>query len=584
MNIARIPTHEALALQLKKLGIERVFGLMSDETATLIASIDAAGIRFIGARHENNAVAMAEGYATSSARLGVVCIGRGPATANGLHGTVYARKTGTPVLMLLGAGRDTPPEPNAFGPDTKALDSVAVLRAAGVRHRTLHDADVGPQMLVSAARAAQQGLMVLVLPANVLAGTTPADAVRDVPRGVDVGGVGVGSDGVGSVGVGSVDIGTAGRPTEPRATAIDAAAALLQRARRPLILAGFGAYRAGARDAIVMLADHLGAALATTMKAKDLFRGHAFDCGVVGSFSHGAGRQLIEQADCVLAFGASLNQRTTSQGASLPAEAALIQVDTSREALGRWLHCDVAIAGDARLAAEQLLRAVPSRRPAEQPLRSEASRRLLADYRPGNDFEARHTPRTIDPRTVAVELDRLLPLDRNVVYDAGNFLQCAPYLSVPGPAHIKQASDFSSIGMGFGTALGFACGDPGRTTVLLIGDGAFLMTMSELETAAREAIPLVVVVMNDCAYGAELHYLKLRGMALHTTQFPDVDFAPVAEAFGFRAATVRTVDELRALGPMLAALEGPVLIDCKINGAVAAGFIEETGPRKVADT
>ena len=559
MSIARIPAYEALALQLKKLGIERVFGLMSDETATLIASIDAAGIRFVGARHENNAVAMAEGYATSSGRLGVVCIGRGPATANGLHGTVYARKTGTPVLMLLGAGRDALPDPNGFGPDTKALDSVAVLRASGVRHRTLHDAEFAPQMLVSAARAAEQGLMVLVLPANVLAGTTPADAVRDVPR--------------------SVDVGNAGRPPAPRSAAIDAAAALLQRARRPLILAGCGAHRAGARDAIVKLADHLGAALATTMKAKDLFRGHAFDCGVVGSFSHGAGRQLIGQADCVLAFGASLNQRTTSQGTSLPAEAALIQVDTSREALGRWLHCDVAIAGDARLAAEQLLQAVPARLAAEQPLRSEALRRLLADYRPDNDFEARHTPRTIDPRTVAVELDRLLPADRNGVYDAGNFLQCAPYLSVPGPAHIKQASDFSSIGMGFGTALGFACGDPGRTTVLLIGDGAFLMTMSELETAAREAIPLVVVVMNDCAYGAELHYLKLRGMSVHTTQFPDVDFAPVAEAFGFRTATVRTVDELRALGPMLAASEGQVLIDCKINGAVAAGFIEETGPK-----
>ena len=562
MSIGRIPAYEALALQLKGLSIERVFGLMSDETATLIASIDAAGIRFIGARHENNAVAMAEGYATSSGRLGVVCIGRGPATANGLHGTVYARKTGTPVLMLLGAGRDAPPDPNGFGPDTKALDPVAVLRAAGVRHRTVHDAETAPQMLVSAAAAAQAGLMVLVLPMNVLAGTTPADAVRDVPRN------------------GNAVSPPASPLPPPRSAAIDAAVAVLHRARRPLIVAGWGAWRAGARDAIVRLADHVGAALATTMKAKDLFRGHPFDCGVVGSFSHGAGRQLIGQADCVLAFGASLNQRTSSQGTSLPAEAALIQVDTSREALGRWLHCDVAIAGDARLAAEALLQAIPARPGALQLLRSETLRRVLADYRPDNDFQARHTPRTIDPRTVAVELDRLLPADRNVVYDAGNFLQCAPYLSVPGPAHIKQASDFSSIGMGFGTALGFACGDPGRTTVLFVGDGAFLMTLSELETAAREAIPLVVVVMNDRAYGAELHYLKLRGMSPHTTEFPDVDFGPVAEAFGFRAATVRTVAELRALAPMLAVPEGPVLIDCKINGAVAAGFIEETGPRK----
>nr|WP_255520184.1 thiamine pyrophosphate-dependent enzyme [Ramlibacter aurantiacus] len=366
----------------------------------------------------------------------------------------------------------------------------------------------------------------------------------------------------------------------PREGSIDAAAALLEKARRPLILAGWGAHRAGAREAIIRLADQLGAALATTMKAKDLFRGHPFDCGVVGSFSHAAGRRLIEQADCILVFGAGLNQRTSSQGTSLPSQAPLIQVDTAREALGRWLHCDVAIVGDARLAAERLLQALPARGDEDRPLRSQAFARLLADHRPEQEFEPRHTPRTLDPRSVGIELDRLLPEDRNLVYDAGNFLQCAAYLHVPGPAHIKQASDFSSIGMGFGTALGFACGDPGRLTALLIGDGAFLMTMGELETTAREGIPLVVIVMNDCAYGAEMHVLRLRDMPVATTQFPDVDYAHVAAGFGFQTATVRTLQELRALGPLLACPEGPVLVDCKINGAVAAGFLEETAPAK----
>jgi acetolactate synthase I/II/III large subunit len=557
MNTDRIPTYEALALQLKRLGVQRVFGLMSDETATLIAAIDGAGIRFVTARHENNAVAMAEGYAAAGGRLAVALIGRGPATANGLHGTVYARRSGARVLLMIGAQPDRPPDPNGFGPDNKSLDTVAVLRAAGVRHMTLHDPETAPFALVRAAQAAQQGLMALLLPLDVLGGSTPADAVRDAPPAT-----------------------AAPKPLEPRAAAVQTAAALLQRARRPLILAGAGAHKAGAREALIRLADHLGAALATTWKAKDLFRGHPFDCGVLGSFSHGAGRRLIGQADCVIAFGAGLNQRTSSMGTALPPDAPLIQVDTSREALGRWLHCDVAIAGDARLAAERLLEAVPARTGADQPLRSEELRRVLADYRPEQDFEPKHTPRTLDPRTVGVELDRLLPADRNLVFDAGNFLQCAPYLGVPGPAHLKLSSDFSSIGMGFGTALGFALGDPSRTTALLVGDGAFLMAMSELETTAREGVPLVVVVMNDAAYGAELHVLRLRGMPVATTQFPDVDYAQVAAAFGFQTATVRTVEELRALGPLLAAPDGPVLLDCKINGSVGAGFLDETAPKK----
>ncbi len=130
--------------------------------------------------------------------------------------------------------------------------------------------------------------------------------------------------------------------------------------------------------------------------------------------------------------------------------------------------------------------------------------------------------------------------------------------------------------MGFGTALGFAAGTPERTTVLFVGDGGFLMTMSELETAAREGIPLVIVVMNDGAYGAELHYLKMRNMPVATAVFADVDFAPVAQAFGFQAHTVRTLDELRQLAPLLQRPEGPILLDCKINASVAAAFLGET--------
>ena len=551
----RIPTYEALALQLKQLGIECIFGLMSDETAMLIACIDSVGIRFISTRHENNAVAMAEGYACSSGRLGVALIGRGPATANGLHGTVYVRKTGSRVLLLLGASADGAANPNGFGPDNKALDAAAVLSAAGVRVMTLHDPEIAPSILAHAALRAQQGLQALLLPTQVLSATTPQDAL--VPP---------------------YPLRPATAPGAPRPSAIEAAVNTLKQAQRPLILAGYGAHLAGARDAIIGLSDHIGAALSTTMKAKDLFRDHPFDCGVVGSFSHGAGRRLIGQADCIVVFGAGLNQRTSSQGTALPSEATLIQVDVSREALGRWWHCDIGIVGDARTVALALSAGLAVRSEADPPLRSEAMRQVLANYRPDLDFEAQHTPRTLDPRSVGVELDRLLPRDRNVVYDAGNFLQCATYVSVPGPAHFKQASDFSSIGMGFGTAMGFAHGDPLRPTVLFIGDGAFLMTLSELETVAREGIPLVVIVMNDCAYGAELHYLKLRDMPISTTQFPDVDYAPVAEAFGFQAATVRTVDELRALAPLLAKPEGPILIDCKINAAVAAGFLTETSP------
>jgi acetolactate synthase-1/2/3 large subunit len=172
-------------------------------------------------------------------------------------------------------------------------------------------------------------------------------------------------------------------------------------------------------------------------------------------------------------------------------------------------------------------------------------------------------------------LNRLLPEKRSMVYDSGNFLGVVPYLSVPGPEYWKMTNDFASIGLGFGAALGVAKARPEVPTVLVVGDGAFLMTMGELETVVREDLPLVVVLMNDCAYGAELHFLRMRQLPVAKSVFPDVDFAPIAEAFGYDAHTIRTLDELETLAPMLGNPEGPIFLDCKINADIAAPFMSE---------
>ena len=551
MTVRTLPVYEALALDIKAMGIEVVFGLMSDDTALFVTMLDAAGVRFHGARHENTAIGMAEGYAAASGKLGIAILGRGPATANGLHGATYAQRSGSRVLLIFG---DAPMAAavDGYGPDNKKFDGHAALQAAGYRPFVGSSAQTVRQVLAQAAAAADQGAAVLLLPADVQ--VHPVDLDRTAPVALPV---------------------ATARPQPPRAAAIAAATALLQASRRPLILAGAGAYKAGAKEALIALADHLGAALATTMKAKDMFRGHPMDCGMVGSFSHAGGRRLIEQADCVLAFGAGLNQRTTAKGTSLPKDAPLIQVDHHRTHIGRWLYADAAVVADAKLAAEALLKALPERTEAEKEFHAPAFRQWLDAFELSSDFKPAHTARTVDTRSVGLALDRMLPQDRNVVYDAGNFLQVVPYVSVPDPSRIKQAGDFASIGMGFGVAMGYARSTPQRTTVFFVGDGAFLMTLGELETVARENIPLVIVVMNDCAYGAELHFLKMRDMPVAMSVFPDVDFAPVAAAFGFQTATVRTMDELLALAPMLAQPDGAILIDCKVNGAIPAPFLND---------
>jgi acetolactate synthase I/II/III large subunit len=547
--MSTFPLYQVLAEDITAMGVEAAFGLMSDDTALLVTALDTAGARFYGARHENSAIAMADGYAYASGRLGVAVIGRGPALANGLHGAVYASRTGSPVLLIYGEAA-TVSQPNGFGPDYKAIDGLGVLSAAGLRTFSATSPQSVRAVLADAAAAAMSGTAVsLHLPTNVQL----AEIERPQPLRIR-------------------QIERKAATAKPQSIA--AAAAVLANANRPLIVAGLGAHRAGAAKAIEALADKIGALLLTTARGKDLFRGNPNNLGIIGSFSHSIARRMAEQADCVLVFGASLNFLTTSFGTSLP-QVPLIQVDAVRTNIGRWFAADVGLVGDARIVAEQLIEAMPQRSASAKPFHGEATRKLLGGFDPARDFQAANTARTLDPRTLALELDKILPQDRNIVVDGGNFLGVVPYLSVPDPGCFKMIGDFASIGLGFGAALGVAKARPGKTTVLVIGDGAFLMTMGELETVVREDLPIVIVLMNDCAYGAELHFLRLRQQPVAKSMFPDVDFAPVAESFGFEAATIRTLADLHKLAAKLRKPDGPIFLDCKINADVAAPFMSE---------
>ncbi|MCH9671667.1 MAG: thiamine pyrophosphate-binding protein [Gammaproteobacteria bacterium] len=547
------PNYELLASTVKSLGIETVFGLMSDDTADFAVTLDAMGVRFVGARHENNAIAMAEGYSYTTGRLGVALVGRGPATANGLHGSVYALRTGSSVLIMYGEASIGTPKNLPVGPDYKAFNALGVLSAAGLKTYRPTNAPGACATLVDAARAAMQGEAVaLLLPVDFQLALVDAAS-----QPVDL-----------------APLAAAPLPEAPPAQAIDAAAQLLAQSKRPLIVAGLGAHFSGAGEAIERLAEHIGALLATSARGKDLFRESPLNLGIVGSFSHSLGRRYIDQADCVIVFGASMNVFTMSFGTSLP-DVPVIHVDADRSHIGRWRTVEMGLVGDAKEVAELLTQTVPERTDSDKPFHADAIRQQIAEFDMSGEFQSAHTARTLDPRALGMELDKLLPPDRSFVFDGGNFLGVVPYLSVLDPGRFKFTTDFASIGMSFGTAIGVAAGRPESTTVLVIGDGGFMMTITELETVAREDIPIVVIVMNDCAYGAELHFLRAHQLPVEKSLFPDVDLAPIAEGFGFETATVRTLDELKAIAPMLSNPQGPILVDCKINAEVAAPFMSE---------
>lgn len=553
---AEVPTvNQVLARDLKAMGVEVAFGLMSDDTVTLVIALEALGVRFVGSRHETQAVVMAEGYAFASGRLGVAVIGRGPAATNAVTGAIHASRTGSKVLVVLGDDPILDGAANMMGPDLKYLSPVGapgVYTAAGMR--TFHVASAGSARATLAAAAAHAELgrtAVVHLPTTVQeTRIEPTEVARPVSAP------------------------TPRRPQRAAQVAIDAAAALLEKSRRPLIVAGWGAHRSGARETLERLADRTGAVLATTVKGRSMFRGNPYAVDLIGTFSHSAGRRLIDQADCALVVGAGLNILTMSFGASLR-DIPIVHVDADRSSIGRWTTVQVAVVGDALAVTEQLLEALPDRPDDEKPFHTAETRRLLAEFEHTQDFVDESVPRGVDPRSLGLELDRLLPAERTLVYDTGNFLGIVPYLSVPTPEHIKMTPEFASIGLGIGTAMGVARARPDVQTALVVGDGGLLMSLGELETVVREDLPLVVVVMNDRAYGAERHFLELRGLPIAKSMFPEADFAGIAAALGFEAATVGSLDDLRALADSLARPSGPILLDCLVNPRIASPFMTE---------
>lgn len=541
---------DLIARDLARCGVDTIFGLISDDTAFLANALVAAGIRLVGARHENMSIAMAEGYAAATGQLGVALIGRGPAAANCVNAAVHAGRTGSRVLLIYG---DASVEARgAGGPDLKRFDLAALLASINMPVYTAASPEGLTAALRDAAHHASRGAAAaLLLPQDLLSSSVTAPeamppSASEESRATD----------------------------EPDDHAIAAAAALIAGSREPLIVAGWGAHKADARAAIERFGDAVGAAFCTTLRAKNFFSGNAFDLGVIGSFSSSGARRVISGCDCVIVFGASLNTYTVAGGEALPKGAPIIQVDVNPANLGRYWAAEVQIAGDAGVVAERLTAACGGQL-RNTKLRSGNSRAFISAIDPAADFEAAHTERTVDPRSAAASLNAVLPLDRNVVLDIGNFFQVAPLLSVPNPGCFKYTADFGSIGLGLGTAIGFAVGRPEVPTALFVGDGSLLMVLGELITCAIEDLSIVIFVMNDAALGAERHFLDLSDQPIGNSLLPMVDFSEIAKQFGFETATITELAEIDALAPQLSALTGPMLVDIKINPTVAASFIVE---------
>jgi thiamine pyrophosphate-dependent acetolactate synthase large subunit-like protein len=543
--------YRALAQALAELEIKHVFGVMGEDTAALTVGIIERGIRYLGARHESVAVGMADGYSWASGGLGVCMVTRGPGVMNAttaLRTAVQGRRQ----LLLITGDAPTAGE-RAF--DYKYIDQQPLADAIGMRYFVVSEPAGAFAALEQAVASAADGRpAMLVIPADVFYLDAPDTTFEPAAPIV------------------------ARAPEPPLEDALAQMLQILRGSRRPLILAGRGAATAATVASLERLAELTGALLGTTLLAKDLFRGNRLDLGVVGSFASDPAAGLLAELDCVLAFGARLTPFTTAQR-TLFQNAPVIQIDSDPASIGATFPIALGVLADAGATAARLVELLEREQPTDDwPFHApESLARLRSPLYDGPDESE---PHLLDPRVVAAALDRLLAQERSVVLDSGRFMTSpSRFLRVPGPRYFRLTADAGSIALGLGVALGAAVARPEAANVLFVGDGGLSMHVGDLETAARHSIPLVIVVMNDSAYGSEWVHLEGDGLPTRYAGLPTIDFASVARSLGVEAASATVVDDLEQLGPLLQGRTSPLLIDCSIRQDLTAARLRWPQPQ-----
>ncbi len=522
----------ALAQALARHGVTTVFG--QSLPSALFLATPQVGIRQIAYRTENAGGAMADGFARISGRVGVVAAQNGPAATLLVPPLAEALKASLPVLALV---QDVPTvnrDRNAF----QELDHHALFTSCTKWVRSVDDpmrVDEYLDMALTVACSGRPGPVALLLPRDVLtmaAAGQPARGARLGRYPLD--------------------------RTSPAQAAVQQAAELIAAARHPILIAGGGVHLSGASTVIAELQERASLPVGTTTMGKGTVdETHPLSLGVVSNYmgrtsaSHHL-REFVRDADVVVFIGSRTNENGTDAWRAFPSDAAVVQIDVDSAEIGRNYEVTVRLPGDALLTCQALLGALEAQdlstrraaRPDVEAQISEAMGRHRLAVAALVDSDAR----PIRPERVAAELDAALAGRPAVVAaDAsystiwmGNYLRARR----PGQRFLSPRG-LAGLGWGVPLALGAKAAQPDASVVALVGDGGFGHVWSELETAVREQLPIVVILLDNGILGFQKH-VELVQFGEHTTatDFAPVDHAAVARACGAEAVRIENPADL----------------------------------------
>ncbi len=536
---------EAFVEVLRKEGVTDIFGIVGSAFMDPLDLFPQAGIRFVSVRHEQNAALMAAGYGLASGRPGV-CIGQnGPGVTNLVTGIASAYLNHVPVVVIT-------PSVTSAGLGKNAMQEVEQMSLFS--KITVYQTQVNrPDKIAWAMRNAFRAAITLQGPAQV-------DIARDYWYGEFE----------------YADLEPAQyRPLPRRGGAppseIRRAAQLLENAKSPFILVGWGVIESDCAGDVAVLAEKLGVPVGAVYLHNDAFPAkHPLAVGPIGYQGSKAAMRLINQADVVLALGTRLNAFGTIPQYDFdyfPKNAALIQNDINPMNLGMNWPLAVGLMGDAGEVTRQLISelAKSSRKPSQRRLDQIALEKMQWEKELHDLSMSDATP--MEPRRALWEIARAIPPETIVALDVGNITgQANSYFNFNSPRKYLGPGNLGGIGVGYSTALGAKRAMPDVPVLSISGDGAWSMTIQEIMTAVREKIAVVSLVMNNGVWGAERrNQYDFFGERYFFTDLENPDFAEIARSMGAHGVTIH---DPSAIGPAIKealALGRPAVLDIHVD-------------------
>ena len=517
---------ELLVRTLAGAGIDTIFTLHGGHLDAIFQAALDEGVRLVDTRHEQAAGHAADGWARTTGRTGVAIVTAGPGFTDAVTAIANAYLDCIPILVIAGPAplRDAETLPLQGG-----IDQVAMVRPITKwAHQVTHTHRI-PDLVSQALRVARSGrpgpvfleipIDVLFAPIDERAAPIPSPALPIAPR--------------------------------PAPEAVATALTWLREAERPVILAGGGAWFAGAESVLQAFAEHTGIPVFTNAKARGMLpAGHPLSGG---SFTNLAVAAITGSPppDVVLLLGARLGLFTGGRSGSIvPDSARVIQVDVEPEEIGRNRNIELGIAADCREMILALLTADdgdwPDRAEWKQTIATVAGghRLLFADALAATDGP-------IHPYRLMAEITRALPPGSIIAGDGGETATWMDMAAeVDGGGRWMTHGYLGCLGTGIPFAIAAQVAHPDRRVLCVVGDGSVGLNFSEFDTMVRHALPIVVVVNNDqqwgmSAHGQDLIYGRDRRVV---TDLAPTRYDQAAAGFGCHAEYVETIGEI---GPAL---------------------------------